>query len=127
MTSRKDVRVGLVQMTCVEDPSLNLERAVAQIREAAAAGAQVICLQEVFNTQYPCQSEDHAVFELAEPIPGPTTATLAGIAKELQVVIVVPLFEKRAPGLYHNSAAILDADGSMAGFYRKMHIPNDPL
>ena len=127
MVSRKEVRVGLVQMTCQQQPQANLDRSIQKIREIAADGAQVICLQEVFNTQYPCQSEDHANFELAESIPGPTTETLAKIAKELQVVIVVPIFEKRTHGLYHNSAVVLDADGTTAGLYRKMHIPDDPL
>ena len=125
--SKSEVRVGLVQMICSDSPSDNLSRSIVKIREAAAEGAQVICLQEVFNTQYPCQTEDHSRFELAEPIPGPTTTALQKIAKELHIVIVVPLFEKRAHGLYHNSAVVLDADGSIAGMYRKMHIPDDPL
>ncbi|MEQ9410648.1 MAG: carbon-nitrogen hydrolase [Fuerstiella sp.] len=127
MTSKNQVRVALIQMACVADPAANLERAILQIREAAAQGGQVICLQEVFNTQYPCQTEDHANFELAEPIPGPTTAALSTVAKELKVVIVVPLFERRTHGLYHNSAVVIDADGTPAGLYRKMHIPDDPL
>ncbi|MBL8809736.1 MAG: carbon-nitrogen hydrolase [Planctomycetaceae bacterium] len=127
MGTDKNVQVGLIQMVCGTDPAVNLERTIQQIRVAAANGAQVICLQEVFNTQYPCQVEDHARFELAEPIPGPTTTALQKIAKECGVVIVVPLFEKRTHGLYHNSAVILDADGSIAGLYRKMHIPDDPL
>lgn len=127
MSGKSEVRVGLIQMTCGESPAANLERSIVKIHEAAAKGAQVICLQEVFNTQYPCQTEDHSQFDLAEPIPGPTTIELQKIARELQVVIVVPLFEKRAPGLYHNSAVVLDADGSIAGMYRKMHIPDDPL
>ncbi len=125
--SKSEVRVGLVQMTCVESPAENLSRSIVKIRECAADGAQVICLQEVFNTQYPCQTEDHAVFDLAETIPGPTTTELQKVAKDLGVVIVVPIFEKRAHGLYHNSAVVLDADGSFAGLYRKMHIPDDPL
>jgi N-carbamoylputrescine amidase len=127
MSKKSEVRVGLVQMICSESPAVNLERSIEKIRSTAASGAQVICLQEVFNTQYPCQAEEHSRFELAEPIPGPTTAALQKIAKELSVVIVVPLFEKRTHGLYHNSAVILDADGSIAGLYRKMHIPDDPL
>lgn len=127
MSSRYEVRVGLVQMTCEEAPQENLDRCIQKIRECSAAGAQVICLQEVFNTQYPCQTEDHANFQLAEPVPGPTTEALAKIARELQVVIVAPIFEKRTHGLYHNSAVVLDADGSTAGLYRKMHIPDDPL
>ncbi len=127
MSSAKQVQVALIQMQCEESPDTNLDRCIEQIRTAAAAGAQVICLQEVFNTQYPCQTEDHDRFRLAETIPGPTTDTLARIAAELQVVVIVPLFEKRTHGLYHNSAVVLDADGSVAGLYRKMHIPDDPL
>ncbi|MEZ6060331.1 MAG: carbon-nitrogen hydrolase [Planctomycetaceae bacterium] len=121
------VRIGLIQMSCGSEPADNLDRSIAQIRSVAEQGAQVICLQEVFNTQYPCQSEDHGNFELAEPIPGPTTAAMSKIAAELGVVIVVPIFERRAHGLYHNSAVVIDADGSTAGLYRKMHIPDDPL
>ena len=97
------------------------------IHEAADQGAQVICLQELFNGPYPCQAEDHRMFDLAEPIPGPSVDALAEVAAQRQVVVVVPLFERRAAGLYHNSAAVLDADGSLAGVYRKMHIPDDPL
>ena len=127
MKKKSVVQVGLIQMTCGTSPQENLERAIERIRESAAGGAQVICLQEIFNTQYPCQAEEHSRFELAEAIPGPTTIALQKIAKECHVVIVVPLFEKRAPGLYHNSAVVLDADGTVAGLYRKMHIPDDPL
>jgi len=127
MSHPKTVRVGLVQAACVSGPAVNLEAAIGRIRAAAADGANVICLQEVFNTQYPCQSEDHANFELAEAVPGPTTGAISKIAKELQVVVVVPLFEKRTHGLYHNSAVVIDADGTVAGLYRKMHIPDDPL
>lgn len=127
MTRKREVQVGLIQMTCGDSAEENLARAIGRIRESAAGGAQVICLQEVFNTRYPCQSEDHANFELAESIPGPTTSALQQIARELQVVLVVPLFEKRTHGLYHNSAVILDANGEIAGLYRKMHIPDDPL
>jgi N-carbamoylputrescine amidase len=127
MTRSNDVAVGLIQMSCEPDPDRNLDRTVIRVREAAARGARVICLQEVFNTQYPCQTEDHARFELAEPIPGPTTQAMQTLARELAVVIVVPLFEKRTHGLYHNSAVVVDADGSLAGLYRKMHIPDDPL
>ena len=123
----KQVRVALIQMQCGTDVSSNLERTIVRIRQAAEHGAQVICLQEVFNTQYPCQTEDHDRFELAEAIPGPTTSELQKVAKEHKVVIVVPLFEKRTHGLYHNSAVVLDADGAIAGLYRKMHIPDDPL
>ena len=127
MSNTNSVRVGLVQARCAVDPTHNLDAAISKIRAAAADGANVICLQEVFNTQYPCQSEVHANFELAEPIPGPTTDAIAKIAKELQVVVVVPIFEKRTHGLYHNTAVVIDADGSTAGMYRKMHIPDDPL
>jgi len=119
--------VGLVQMRCSEDPGDNLARALGRVREAAKSGAQVICLPELFASQYFCQSEDHANFDLAEPIPGPTTAALAKIAAEKKVVIIGSLFERRAAGVYHNTAVVIDADGSMKGMYRKMHIPDDPL
>lgn len=120
------VTVGLVQMQAHSAPQSNLERAIAGIREAAACGAQIICLQELFRSPYFCQQEDTAAFALAEPIPGPTTETLGKLAAELQTVLIVPLFEQRAPGLYHNSAAVLDADGTLLGTYRKLHIPDDP-
>ena len=110
---------------CLE-PQTNLQRAMAYIRAAAAQGAQIVCLQELFMSPYFCQSEDTAYFRLAEPIPGPTIATLGKMAAELQVVLIVPLFEQRTQGLYHNSAVVLDADGSRLGIYRKMHIPDDP-
>jgi N-carbamoylputrescine amidase len=126
MTPRK-FTVGLVQMRCSDDPKENLEKAIARLREAAARGAQVICLQELFRSRYFCQREDHAFFDLAEPIPGPTTEALAKQARELGVVIVASLFERRAAGVYHNTAAILDGDGALRGLYRKMHIPDDPL
>jgi N-carbamoylputrescine amidase len=105
----------------------NLDAAIGMILAAAEQGSQVICLQELFTGPYPCQSEDHRNFDLAESIPGPTTDQLSEIAAKHQLVIVAPLFERRAPGLYHNSAAVIDADGSIAGVYRKMHIPDDPL
>ncbi|MBI3940641.1 MAG: carbon-nitrogen hydrolase [Acidobacteria bacterium] len=123
----KIVTVGLVQMRCRPRLGENLKKAVGRIREAAARGAQVVCLQELFRSQYFCQSEDVAMFKLAETIPGPTTAALSGVAREEGVAIVVPLFEKRAEGLYHNSAVVIDADGRIAGQYRKMHVPDDPL
>ncbi|WP_419190065.1 carbon-nitrogen hydrolase [Stieleria marina] len=104
-----------------------IEKVSQWIAKAAAQGAQVICLQELFNSPYPCQSEDHRNFDLAESIPGPSTDALSAVAKQHEVVIVVPLFERRAPGVYHNTAVVLDADGSIAGRYRKMHIPDDPL
>jgi len=119
--------VGLIQRKCSLDPDENLARTIAAIREAAKRGAQIVCLQELFRTQYFCREENHDSFDLAEPIPGPTTDTLGKLAAELRVVIVASLFERRAAGLYHNTAAVLDADGSLAGIYRKMHIPDDPL
>jgi N-carbamoylputrescine amidase len=126
MASPQTVTVGLVQMRCSVDPRDNLERAVARVREAAKAGAQVICLPELFRSQYFCQTEDHSNFDLAEPIPGPSTEALSKVAKEAKVVVIGSLFERRAAGLYHNTAAVFDADGSTRGLYRKMHIPDDP-
>ena len=120
-------RVGLVQMSATPDPEKNLLRAIERIHDAAARGAQIVCLPELFQTQYFCQREDAALFDLAEPIPGPTTAKLADVARELRIVLIASLFEKRAAGLYHNTAAIFDADGQLRGLYRKMHIPDDPL
>jgi predicted amidohydrolase len=120
------VTLGLVQMRCTLDPAENLRKAVQGIREAADRGAQIVCLQELFRSQYFCQTEDHKFFDLAEPVPGPSTELLAKLAGELGVVIIASLFEKRAEGLYHNTAAILDADGRYLGKYRKMHIPDDP-
>ena len=125
--SGSQFRLGLAQMACSTDPAENLHKAVAQVREAAARGAQIICLQELFRSQYFCRSESAELFDLAESIPGESTETIGRIAKELGVVIVASLFERRAAGLYHNTAAILNADGSLAGIYRKMHIPDDPL
>jgi N-carbamoylputrescine amidase len=124
---RRSVSLGLVQMSCSEDPRANLEKAIERIRAAAQRGAEVVCLQELFRSRYFCQREDHERFRLAEPIPGPTTEALASVARAANVVIVASLFEKRAEGLYHNTAAVLDADGRIAGKYRKMHIPDDPL
>lgn len=119
--------VGLIQMACATDPNENLAKAQWRIREAAGGGAQVICLQELFRSEYFCREEKAELFALAEPVPGPTTEALGALARELGVVIIAPLFERRAAGLYHNTAAVLDADGSLAGRYRKMHIPDDPL
>jgi N-carbamoylputrescine amidase len=119
--------IGLVQMSCSPDPGENLVKAQARIREAAKRGAQIICLQELFRSQYFCREENADLFELAEPVPGPTTSALGATARELGVVIVAPVFERRAAGVYHNSAAVIDADGSVGGLYRKMHIPDDPL
>jgi N-carbamoylputrescine amidase len=126
-TMRAPYALGLIQMRCSTDPQENLDKVVQRIREAARRGAQVISTQELFRSQYFCQSEDHRFFDLAEPIPGPSTERLAPLAKELGVVIVASLFERRAAGLYHNTAVVLDADGSIRGLYRKMHIPDDPL
>ncbi|MGH9621317.1 MAG: carbon-nitrogen hydrolase [Bryobacteraceae bacterium] len=120
-------KLGAAQMSCSTDPDANLRKAIERIRGAATQGAEIVCLQELFRSQYFCREENAALFDLAEPIPGPTTETLGSLAKELQVSIVASLFEKRAHGLYHNTAAILDADGSLTGIYRKMHIPDDPL
>jgi len=114
-------------MECCDRPESNLDKAVGKIREAAGRGAQIICLQELFRSQYFCREEDARLFDLAETIPGPTTDRLCALAKELSVVIVASLFEKRAAGLYHNTAAVIDADGTLLGIYRKMHIPDDPL
>jgi N-carbamoylputrescine amidase len=119
--------VGLIQMRCSTERKANLDLAVERIREAAKRGAQIISLQELFLSQYFCRVEDADLFDLAEPIPGPTTEALAKIARELKVALVVSIFERRAAGIYHNSAAVLDADGTQLGIYRKMHIPDDPL
>jgi N-carbamoylputrescine amidase len=119
--------VGLVQMRCTAEASRNLGTALEGVREAARRGAQVVCLPELFRTLYFCQSEDHASFDLAEPVPGPTTEALAKLAGELAIAIVGSVFERRAAGLYHNTAVVFDADGRLVGKYRKMHIPDDPL
>jgi N-carbamoylputrescine amidase len=119
--------VGLIQMSCSLDPNENLARAESRAREAAGRGAQILCLQELFRSQYFCREENAELFTLAEPIPGPSTEAFSKLARELKVVIVAPLFERRAAGLYHNTAAVIDADGSLVGLYRKMHIPDDPL
>jgi N-carbamoylputrescine amidase len=120
-------RAGLIQMSCSRDPNQNLAKAEWKIREAAGRGAQIICLQELFRSEYFCREEDAAQFALAEPVPGPSTERLGALAKELGVALIASLFERRAAGLYHNTAAVIDADGSLAGLYRKMHIPDDPL
>jgi N-carbamoylputrescine amidase len=127
VVAEKNFTIGVVQMSCTPEPDENLERAIAHIREAAKQGAQLICLPELFLTQYFCQREDHTLFDLAEPIPGPTTHRLGDVARELKVTIIASLFERRAPGLYHNTAAIIDTGGKVDGVYRKMHIPDDPL
>lgn len=121
------VTIGLVQHACSPDTEQNLDRTLQGIRGAARLGARIVCTQELFRTRYFCQSEDHAHFDLAEPIPGPTTGALCAVARENGVVVVASLFEKRAPGLFHNTAVVIDADGTLLGRYRKMHIPDDPL
>lgn len=120
------VKVGLVQMSCTSGKEDNLKKTISQIREVASQGAQIVCLQELFTSLYFCDVEDYDNFLLAETIPGPSTDSLSELARELNVVIIASLFEKRAQGLYHNTTAVLDADGSYLGKYRKMHIPDDP-
>jgi N-carbamoylputrescine amidase len=120
-------RVALVQTSCGLDPQANLDHTVERIRDAAQEGGQIVCTQELFRSQYFCREEDARLFDLAETIPGPSTERLCPLAAELGIVIVASLFEKRATGLYHNTAVIIDADGSLLGLYRKMHIPDDPL
>jgi N-carbamoylputrescine amidase len=119
--------IGLVQERATGDAAVNVGAAIARVREAASRGAQIICLQELFNSRYFCQAQHGDRFDLAEPIPGPTTATMQALARELGVVLIVPLFERQAAGVYRNSAAVIDADGALLGVYRKMHIPDDPL
>ncbi len=127
MPSDSKSRLALIQMRCSPDPAENRARAADKIRAAAAQGANIVCLPELFASQYFCQSEDHANFDLAEPIPGPSSDLMGKLAAELKLVIVASLFERRAAGLYHNTAIIHDADGTLLGRYRKMHIPDDPL
>jgi len=127
MPQPRKFALGVVQMRMGPSPDDNQARAERHIREAARQGAQVVCLPELYRSQYFCQAEDHAHFDLAEPIPGPSTDRIAELARELSLVVIVPLFERRAAGVYHNSVAVLDADGRMVGHYRKMHIPDDPL
>jgi N-carbamoylputrescine amidase len=120
-------RIALIQISCAPDTAANLDKAADRVREAARAGANIICLPELFRAQYFCQREEHSLFDTAESIPGPSTERLSAVAREEKVVVIVSLFERRAPGLYHNTAAILETDGSIKGIYRKMHIPDDPL
>src|SRR5437660_6629354 len=125
--SDRTSRIALVQMRCGADSENNFGRAIGFISDAASQKAQIVCLPELFRSQYFCQTEDHANFALAEQVPGTSTAALGEVARELGVVIVASLFEKRSAGLYHNTAAIIDSDGKFLGKYRKMHIPDDPL
>jgi len=124
--AQKSFRIGLVQMAMARDAAENVERAVKGVRDAAQKGAEVVCLPEMYRTQYFCQREDAALFDLAETVPGPSTAAFQKAAKDAGTAVVVPIFEKRATGLYHNSAVVIDADGAVLGLYRKMHIPDDP-
>jgi len=123
----EQIKVALVQMSCANDPIANLAKAVQRIEAAAKKGAKIVCLQELFRSRYFCQSEDPRNFKLAEVIPGPSTEVLGAMARRKKIVIVASLFERRTAGIYHNTAVVLDADGSIAGQYRKMHIPDDPL
>jgi N-carbamoylputrescine amidase len=122
----RQIRIGLIQMTCVPEPGPNLEKAVTRVEEAAGRGAQIVCLQELYRSPYPCQAEEMAQFELAEPIPGPTSERLGRLAAARKIVIIAPIFERRAAGVYHNAALVIDESGRVAGHYRKMHIPDDP-
>src|ERR1700750_971742 len=125
--SASATRIALIQMACAPSTAQNLDHAADLVREAARQGAQLVCLPELFRAQYFCQREDHALFGLAESIPGPSTDTLTRVCREAGVVLVASLFERRAPGLYHNTAVTIEKDGSIADVYRKMHIPDDPL
>jgi N-carbamoylputrescine amidase len=127
MAPAEKFRVGLLQMSCGLDPNENLAKAEWKIREAAGRGAQIVCLQELFRSQYFCREENADLFALAEPIPGPSTEALGRLSRELRVVIIASLFERRAAGLYHNTAAVIGSGGEIEGLYRKMHIPDDPL
>lgn len=124
--SMRNINIGLVQMSCTANKAENLQKAIEKVHEAAQKGAQIVCLQELFTSLYFCDEEDYENFKLAEPIPGPSTDALSKVAKDAGVVIIASLFEKRTEGLYHNTTAVLDADGSYLGKYRKMHIPDDP-
>ncbi len=126
MANHDKIKLAVVQMRSTPEPETNLRRAVAAIRQAAERGAAAVCLPELFRTRYFCQREDAALFDLAETIPGPTTEALSAVAKECGIVIIAPVFERRSAGVYHNTAAILDATGTLVGLYRKMHIPDDP-
>ena len=125
--SKAPFTVGIIQDAATADATASVAATVTRVREAAARGAQIVCLKELFNAPYFCKVEHAERFDLAEPIPGPTTAAMQQLARELEIVLIVPLFEKQAPGVYRNSAAVIDADGALLGVYRKMHIPDDPL
>jgi N-carbamoylputrescine amidase len=127
MAAESRFHIGLIQMACAVDPNENLAKAEWRIREAAGRGAQVVCLQELFRSQYFCREENDQLFALAESIPGPTTECLGTLARELGIVVIASVFERRAPGLYHNTAVVLGTNGHILGLYRKMHIPDDPL
>src|SRR6185295_6475257 len=124
-SSSSVVKLALLQHRCSDDPAANLKKTLAFAERAARQGAQIVCTQELFRSQYFCQSEDHDNFKLAESIPGPSTAAFQKLARKHGVVVIASLFEKRRPGVYHNTAAIIDADGALLGLYRKMHIPDD--
>lgn len=126
MNTENNLTIALVQMACGADSDENVSAAVAKVEEAARRGARVVCLPELFRSQYFCQREDPALFDLAEPVPGPSTEALSEVAGKLNVVMIVPVFERRTAGLYHNSVVVIDSDGSIAGLYRKMHVPDDP-
>jgi N-carbamoylputrescine amidase len=124
---RDTLKLALLQMSCTPEPEANMEKALVRIRQAADAGANIVCLPELFRSQYFCQREEASRFDLAEPIPGPSTERLGKAARDTGLVVIASLFERRAAGVYHNTVAVLDADGSLRGIYRKMHIPDDPL
>src|SRR5664279_1412645 len=125
--AKSTVKLGLIQTDVSANPDANLKKTIALVERAAKSGAQIICTQELFRSQYFCQSEDHKNFKIAEPVPGPSTEGFRKIARKHKVVVIASLFEKRAPGLYHNTAVVIDADGTLLGRYRKMHVPDDPL
>ena len=126
MNTENTLTIALVQMACGAVPQDNLDSTIAKVEEAARRGAKVVCLPELFRSRYFCQTEDAALFDLAEPVPGPSTEALGKVAGQFNVVIIVPVFERRAAGIYHNSVVVVDSDGSIAGLYRKMHVPDDP-
>jgi N-carbamoylputrescine amidase len=127
MVPRRKFRIGLVQMSCGPEPDANVDKAADRVNEAAARGASVVCLPELFRTQYFCQREDHALFDAAEPIPGPTVDRFRALAQERRISVIVPVFERRSAGLYHNTAVVVGPEGTILGKYRKLHIPDDPL